>query len=311
MLRAREYIYAVYQERNFSKAAAKLFISQPALSTTIKKTEDLLGQPIFNRNTNPISLTTAGEYYISCIEQVMSIERELAGYFHQQEGQHLTIGSSAFFCAHVLPEIVQSFQRDYPQYQVDLLESDANSLRKSLDDGSIDFMLEVEEMDDRSYHSRVLQQEQLLLLVPRSFAINNSLIDCRMTFEDVQNGVHLHTDTPSVSMYHFRDEPFLFLKQGNDCHKRGLKICHSAEFHPNVIMYLDQMLTAYYVAASGKGVAFVRSYIANFVEPTDKLYFYKINDALAMRNVYLHTRKKSNYTLAETDFKRFLRAHIH
>ena len=57
MLSHIEYIYAVYQERSFSKAAQKLYVSQPWLSAAVKKTERELNARIFDRGTSPISLT--------------------------------------------------------------------------------------------------------------------------------------------------------------------------------------------------------------------------------------------------------------
>ena len=57
MLSHIEYIYAVYQERSFSKAARRLYVSQPWLSAAVKKTEQELGAQIFDRSTSPISLT--------------------------------------------------------------------------------------------------------------------------------------------------------------------------------------------------------------------------------------------------------------
>ena len=59
MLRDREYVYAVYQERSFSRAAQRLFISQPALSSKVKKVEERVGAPLFDRSTNPITCSTA------------------------------------------------------------------------------------------------------------------------------------------------------------------------------------------------------------------------------------------------------------
>lgn len=54
--RSFEYVYTVFQEGSFSKAAAKLYISQPALSAAIKKVEtELYGVPLFNRGVNPVT----------------------------------------------------------------------------------------------------------------------------------------------------------------------------------------------------------------------------------------------------------------
>ena len=62
MLKGMDYVYAVYKERSFSKAAEKLYISQPALSSTIKKVEKELGLQLFDRSTSPVRVTPAGEY---------------------------------------------------------------------------------------------------------------------------------------------------------------------------------------------------------------------------------------------------------
>ena len=59
-----EYIYTVYKERSFTKAAKKLFISQPSLSASVKHIEEKVGYPIFDRGTKPISLTECGRKYI-------------------------------------------------------------------------------------------------------------------------------------------------------------------------------------------------------------------------------------------------------
>lgn len=79
----KEYVHAVYQEKSFSNAAKKLFVSQPWLSATVKKVEQEIGFPIFNRSTNPISLTEEGRYYIRHIEQIMALEKEMAQHFKE------------------------------------------------------------------------------------------------------------------------------------------------------------------------------------------------------------------------------------
>ena len=53
MLNYKEYIYAIYQEHSFSKAAQKLFVSQPWLSSVVKKVEQEIKTPLFDRSTNP------------------------------------------------------------------------------------------------------------------------------------------------------------------------------------------------------------------------------------------------------------------
>ena len=64
MFQGMKYIYAVYQEKSVSKAAERLCISQPSLSASIRRTEEKVGYPLFDRSTKPLSLTECGEKYI-------------------------------------------------------------------------------------------------------------------------------------------------------------------------------------------------------------------------------------------------------
>ena len=79
MLEYKEYIYSVYRNRSFSRAAEELHISQPWLSAAIKKAEQELQLKLFDRTTNPVSLTEAGRFYIEQIEQMLDAIAEIEG----------------------------------------------------------------------------------------------------------------------------------------------------------------------------------------------------------------------------------------
>ena len=64
MFQTLKYVYEIYKEGSFSRAAKNLYISQPSLSATIKKLEQDIGITIFDRSTTPVQLTDAGKVYI-------------------------------------------------------------------------------------------------------------------------------------------------------------------------------------------------------------------------------------------------------
>ena len=134
MLNYKEYIYAIYQEHSFSKAAQKLFVSQPWLSSVVKKVEQEIKTPLFDRSTNPISLTPAGEYYIQQVEKVMAIEEDMREHFAALSGPdtQLHIGSSMFFCTYVLPRLFQEFREQNPQITLTLTEGSSAALSEKL-----------------------------------------------------------------------------------------------------------------------------------------------------------------------------------
>ncbi|MEH7121760.1 LysR family transcriptional regulator [Bacillus sp. JJ1503] len=309
MLKNMYYVYAVYLNNSFSKAAEELYISQPALSAAIKKVEDEIGLPIFDRSSNPVQLTAAGEYYIESIEKIMSIEKEMRSYFNNLLDNNrgtINIGGASFFCAYIFPTIVQELKVEYPDYTVNLMEANADDLMKCLRSGIVDIIIDVEKRDPKIFDSFVWAEEQILLAVPSFYEVNNKLGKYRLTFEDVASGQYLSEKYAKVSLKEFEDENFLLLKKGNDLHTRSLKMCRKAGFTPKVSMYLDQLLTSYYIACNGKGITFVRAGVTRYLEETNKLFFYKIDDEHSYRNIMLYYRKSHPLSKACMDFIKFL-----
>ena len=70
----KDLIYTIYREQSFSRAAKKLYISQPSLSVIVKKLEDEIGQPLFDRSCKPIRLTEVGEAYIKAASDIQNTE---------------------------------------------------------------------------------------------------------------------------------------------------------------------------------------------------------------------------------------------
>lgn len=310
MLKDMDYVYAVYVNKSFSKAAENLYISQPALSAKIKKVEEEIGIPLFDRSSNPIELTTAGEYYIESIENIMNIEQKMKSYFNRLRDENLktlNIGGASFFCTYILPKVVQEFKKEYPGHTVSLLEANADDLMQCLRSGIVDIVIDVEKKGIPKYfRSYAWAKEHILLAVPAALEINEHLKKYRLTFDEVANGHYLNEKQLKVDLNAFENENFVLLKKGNDMHQRGLKMCKKAGFNPKVSMHLDQMLTSYYIAHNGKGIAFVRAGVARYLESTNKLYFYKINDENAYQNIMLYHKNLETLSKIDTDFIQFL-----
>ena len=298
MTNYKDYIYAVYQEKSFSKAAKKLYVSQPWLSATIKKAEQELGLPLFDRSSNPISLTEAGRYYIEKLEEITAIEDEIREHFKQMKKMgraELRIGSSMFFCTYVLPGLMKEFQLLYPHITLTLTEGGSKTLLEKLLSGRLDFLLEAERFTDGRIHSIHWASEEIMLAVPAANPVNEKLVEYCYSFVDFLNRAEDGNRRPPVPLGAFAREKFLLLKEGNDIHQRSLQLCKNAGFTPNVSLYLAQMMTAYYLVLEGQGITFLRSSIPAHVTPTDQVVFYQLDDSLAVRSVYLsYTRRAMN-----------------
>ena len=76
-LKHAQYMMTILQEGSITAAAKKLFISQPSLSQMVKLVETNLGTAVFNRTTEPLSLTPAGEKYMEAAGQILAIHANL------------------------------------------------------------------------------------------------------------------------------------------------------------------------------------------------------------------------------------------
>lgn len=269
---------AVSKECSFSRAAEKYYISQPSLSKAVRKVEQQLGVAIFDRSSIPLKLTADGETVVAYFEKMQAVQQELMDFCEQRKREgscDIRIGAPSFFCTYLLPPVVSDFQLAYPNHAVKLIESNDHDLCEYLRAGAIDIALTVESDLLREFQSFPLQYEDILLAVPKSLPVNQQLQADAIRYEDLC-GERVHADSvPSVSLKVFEKEKFLFLKKGNDMFSRGYRACRDAGFEPEIVMELDQMLTAYYLAEAGRGIAFVRSGIPYYAGESDRLCLYK------------------------------------
>ena len=180
ILQYRKYIYEIYKSGSFMKAAENLFISQPALSFTIKKFEEELGTKIFDRHTKPTTLTPAGELYIHFIEDIARLEKnffvELSDLQDAKTG-HITIGCASYVMSNILPDILQPFRLRHPRISLELVEMPSFDLNLKLSEDALDIVVDSSSFNQNHFQSDFLLQETILLAVPCGFDINRHLGD--------------------------------------------------------------------------------------------------------------------------------------
>lgn len=295
MLENKDYILAVYREKSFSRAAQKLYVSQPWLSAKVKKVEQELGLPLFDRSTNPISLTEAGRCYVRQAERVLDIEAELEQQFRElkeSQATELRIGSSMFFCTYVLPTLLADFKILYPQIILTFSEGSSQRLTERMLAGELDFVLEAERPAVDKVNSFPWASEEIVLAVPAHYQINEGLREYGYTFDQFLERCQPGKRRPAVPLSAFREESFLLLNAKNDICRRSRQLCQNAGFTPSVSMQLSQMMTAYYLVCEGRGITFLRSTIPEYVAPTRSVIFYQLDDPLAVRSIYLSYPKR-------------------
>lgn len=305
-----EYVYTVWQEGSFSKAAQKLFISQPALSASIKKLEsELYGVPLFNRSVTPVTLTPAGEFYIAAAGEIAAIEERIEQYFASEAGIRsgtLNLGSSAYFCTYVLPGMIKRYQRHNPDCTINLIETGITEMEERLKSGELDLIVDVESLDQQTFESVSLGKEYILLAVPALFEVNKKLEPYRITSSQIRDLSFLDKSIPAADLSLLKDEPFLLLKKQHDMYRRAMELCRHAGFEPKASLFLDQMLTAYNIAKNGQGITFFRNTLLDYTEESGKLNYYKLGDEMAEREIWLSFKKLPAPSVLTEDFMKFV-----
>lgn len=307
MFQGKEYIYEVYKEKSFSKAASNLYISQPSLSATIKKIETQLGFPIFDRSTNPIGLTERGQKYIQYLEQIMDMEGEFENYMNNLDALrvgYLAIGGTNLFSSYILPPLLKKFMELYPSIEVKLVEDKTESLEKQLFEGSLDMIIDNYPFSQKIYDRTFYDKEELLLAVPSHLAINAGLEQVQLSTDAIIHNQHLLNTTPQVSIKEFQGYPFVLQRSGNDTFERSSQVFRNAKIHPKVLLELDQQVTAYHMATSGMGISFISDTLVRKVPADSRITYYKLNDPVVKRNLYFYYKHKKYVKRSMQEFFR-------
>jgi len=304
MFEGLDYVYAVYKEQSFSKAAASLYISQPSLSIMVKKEEERLGFPIFDRSTVPIRLTEMGQEYIQAAEKLIEIKTGFENYVNELNELltgNLYIGSTNLFVSYALPPLLSEFSRLYPKVQVQLMEASSGELIDHLFTGELELILDNKKMDEDIYASQRLCSEHLLLAVPKSIELAPELEKISFTAEEICADAHLEEGKQWVRLSHFKDAPFLFQKPGNDTRERETAVCRRQHFEPRIRFELDQQSTAYNLSCAGLGISFVGDLLVKW-DPRKELRFFTLQGGDTVRDIGFFYKKSRRLSRAAREF---------
>lgn len=143
--------YTVAKYSNITKAAESLYISQPAVTMSIKKLEELLDTTLFVRNKRGVTLTTEGkvlyEHVAQAMENIKIGENKLSSLKTLETGS-IRIGIGATLTKHFLITYLEIFHKKYPKISINIDTSMTSEVLKKLDDGKIDIAIIANDCDE-------------------------------------------------------------------------------------------------------------------------------------------------------------------
>ncbi len=248
-IRHLKYFLIVAEELSFTKAAEKLFISQPPLSRQIKELEEELGARLFHRNNKKVELTNAGKYFAAQAKGILQLldkaciqTKKLA----DNVSGEFKIGYLSSTFSVLISELLQVLSKTFPYVNFKLYEVSTHKQMHALEQGKLDFGI----LRAPIYSPRI--KTQLWFEDSYSLVFNNHL----MTLEAEE----------SISLV--KNETFIFYNRtyAPEYYNSLIRICASYGFSPNVVHEANNVSSIIQMVKNGLGISIVPSTVAKNYE---------------------------------------------
>lgn len=178
--------YVIAQSKSISEASEKLCISQPAVSKSIKKLEDLLGVKLFYRNKKGIDLTSDGvilyEYVDKCYNYLIAGQKMIED-FKQLKRGNISIGAPSHIACFFLIDYIKKFIDMYPNVKIRLISSSTKILTNELYNHKLDFIIDSPPIDVKGDDAIIKKIGELETI----FISSNEIIDNKLSIENFNN----------------------------------------------------------------------------------------------------------------------------
>ncbi|MFT4247948.1 MAG: DNA-binding transcriptional regulator OxyR [Pseudomonas sp.] len=231
-LRDLKYLVALADHKHFGRAAAACFVSQPTLSTQIRKLEDELGVSLVERAPRKVMLTPAGREaatrargIVAEVEQM----KEAARRSQDPEAGTVRLGIFPTLGPYLLPHMVPRIRQRFPQLELLLVEEKSDQLLRQLREGRLDATLLALPLHDDQLHAEFLFEEPFVLAVPEGHAL---------------------AQRDRLSLDELSRQRLLLLEDGHCLREQALDVCHltgtleNTEFQATSLETLRQMVAA-------------------------------------------------------------------
>jgi LysR family hydrogen peroxide-inducible transcriptional activator len=231
-LRDLHYLVALAEYRHFGRAAKACFVSQPTLSTQIRKLEDELGVALVERTPRKVLLTEVGREIVARARTALNEVEQIRGIAHRSldpESGTLRLGIIPTLAPYLLPHVVPSIHQLFPRLELLLVEEKPEEVLRRLREGRLDACVVALPVHDESLHAEFLFEEPFLLAAPQD---------------------HPLAKRPSLRLNELVGQSLLLLEDGHCLRDQALEVCHLAgageknDFRATSLETLRQMVAA-------------------------------------------------------------------
>lgn len=171
-----QYVLAVAEHQNFTRAAQKVFVTQPTLSMQIQKLEDELDIQIFDRSKKPIQLTETGKKIVTQARNIVNESERIQDIVDQQKGfigGEFRLGVIPTVMPTLLPMFLNNFIKKYPKVKLKIEELNTDVIIEKLKEGHLDAAIAATPLDLPGIKEQVLYYEPFVAYIPSGHRLSN------------------------------------------------------------------------------------------------------------------------------------------
>ncbi len=289
------YLQILSEEQNVSRAARRLFITQPTLTVFVNTLERDLGFRIFDRAHNPVLLTRSGRRYMEEMRQILLSERQLIDEIREDErgGGKITIGTGQTHSVSWCPGLLEKLLLWDPELNVVIKEAQEIQLMDYLRNDEVDVVLGHVEVDNVNFCFDVFREESIVIVIPDNLIPEDALSD------EEWRGISAGTETDP---YEIRPEVLTELPLIQPAESQGLyynlkQLMETVHIRPSRILQSSNVITAASLVERGLGYMYVTPYVFDLTstsaQDTEKrrLYYCTLPKLPRSRKNYIGYKK--------------------
>lgn len=232
------YFVEVAHTGRFTRAAERCSVTQPTLSHQIRKLEEELGEPLFERQRSRAVLTAFGEAFYPRAQRVLAelraMTEEARSFAGTLQGE-LRIGAIPTIAPYLLPSMIRGFIRKHAKVRVSVTEEVTANLLAQLKSGELDVALVSPPIDGDGWSFLELPPDELLVTMPADHALARAK---RIRLAEVSN------------------HPLVLMKEAHCLSNQALQVCEQAGTRPTVSIRSSQLDTVQALVEAGLGISF-------------------------------------------------------
>ena len=279
-LRDLRYLVALADLKHFGRAAESCFVSQPTLSTQIKKFEDELGVPLIERNPRNVMLTDVGVAVVARAramlheaDQIKNIARRAK----DPESGTVKIGIFPTLGPYLLPHVVPNIVKKFPKLELMLFEEKTEIVLKKLHDGDLDAGIIALPIHDDTLHAEFLFEEPFVLAVPKSSAL---------------------AKLKKIKLSDLANERLLLLDDGHCLRDQALEVCQTAGVGERTGFRATSLETLRHMVSANVGMTLLPALtVQPPVPPTPNVVLIPFADPVPNRRIAIVWRRTSALTV--------------